>query len=113
MPLTREMAAILCEAILRAERGDSDPFRLKWNGRPPALNRAGTSYCVEKFYYLRNINGLTHQEALEAVAQALGVSEKTVQNVIRDEPEYGNYCRRLFRPKEKPEALPDSRGKKG
>lgn len=93
-----DQAQTLLDGLMRADAGAKDPFELEIKGRPPALNWAQESYAVELFEYLRGQKGLTYEEALEVVAQRMGVAERTIAAAIKHNPEMQAFARHLYAP---------------
>jgi len=96
-----DQAQTLLDGLMRADAGAKDPFELEIKGRPPALSWLEEGYAVELFEYLRGQKGMTYEEAIEAVAQRLGVSERTVASAIKDNPEMRAFARHLYAPGKK------------
>ena len=96
-----DQATTLARGLMRADAGAKDPFELEIKGRPPALRWWEEGYAVELFESLRQQKGLTYEEALEVVAQRMGVSERTIANAIKDNPEMQAFARRWYAPGKK------------
>jgi hypothetical protein len=96
-----DQAKTLLRGLMRADAGAKDPFEFEIKGRPPALSWREETYAVELFEYLRGQKGMTYEEAIEAVAQRMDVSERTVASAIKDNPEMQAFARHLYAPRKK------------